>query len=124
MFISIPAWRNKHYISMEKLLLLIGHFYADAKWYVKFHEIAPTPKADALESIDPSQAMTLASLIHRVTPEVQVIDGEIKAIYDACPDRYLLLRAVDSTSWDIETDSSDVIKMVCSQFPDAQFIAE
>lgn len=56
-------------------------------------------------------------LLHMVTPTIQVVEGKVAAIDQLGAGVFLLIRAVDSTSWDIETNLVDVIKAIKDSFP-------
>lgn len=116
--LSICAWRGDHYVSLHELLDLIGHFFAECRWSVQVNEVAPEPGAELLEDCDSSRLMLLHELIRISAPNIQVIDGEITAI-DNDGNASLLLRAVDSTSWDIETANTEALARVRESFGDA-----
>lgn len=119
MNLSIPAWRDEHYICLAELLLILGKFITNMQWQIKFDEVAPCEKADKLERFDSNARISTYELLHMVTPAIQVVEGEVAAVDQLGAGICLLIRAVDSTSWDIETNLVDVIKEIKNSFPDA-----
>jgi len=107
MILSIPAWENASYLSLEDILLAIENRCQNFIWRLHVVEAAPEPGAKMLEGIDPKASMNYFDLLDLVTPGLQIIDGEAIA-EDVDSDAYVLIRAVDSTSWDIETNMPSV----------------
>lgn len=124
MKLSIPAWRNDRYVSLAELLLLIGRFFVNSKWYVKVEEVAPEPGDNLIKALDPLNPINIFDLLHIITPNIQIIDGTVIASDFECSKPLLVLRAVDSTSWDIETEISDVEVIIRSAYPEAQKIID
>ncbi|MEZ4312249.1 MAG: hypothetical protein R3F14_29825 [Polyangiaceae bacterium] len=81
------------------------------------------PRAEELESTHADKRLSTLELLHLVTPDVQIIDGEIVG-YSATDEEVpvILFRAVDSTSWDVESDDSDVLALIRTTYPDARDI--
>jgi hypothetical protein len=69
----------------------------------------------------PAAALSIFELLHLVTPGVQIIDGEITA-KDKGGKQLLLLRAVDSSSWDVETDLEHIIRALEDLYPELTHI--
>ncbi|RIA31645.1 hypothetical protein DFO61_2370 [Ectopseudomonas oleovorans] len=118
---SMSAWRDDHYISLAEILLCIGKSLTDLQWYVKIHEVAPEPGAEQLEALSPAASLSIFQLLHLVTPSIQVIDGEITA-KDESGKQQLLLRAVDSSSWDVETDLEHIVRALEGSYPELTHI--
>jgi len=118
MKLSIPAWEEGRYLSLTELLILFGRYFINLKWYVRVEETAPEPGAEKLDSIDPLVSMDIFKLLHLVSPTVQIIDGTITASDTDDSEPKLILRAVDSSSWDIETKNTEVLSIVRSRFPE------
>lgn len=117
MRISIPAWINSHYVSLAELLLLIGQYYPEKDWLVRVEEVAPEPGCERLEAIDANVPMQLWELQGLVKNDVQLVDGEVTARdhQGMC----LRLTAVDSTSWDVETNYEIAILTLFREYPNA-----
>lgn len=118
MKLSIHAWRASHYVSLAELLLLVEQFVPEKQWFVQIQEIAPEPGAELFESCDPRHPLVMEDLLRLSAPNIQIIDGEIIAV-DGDGNSCLLLRSVDSTSWDIETDNMEIIAKIKERFSDA-----
>lgn len=118
---SMSAWRDDHYISLAEILLCIGKSLTDLQWYVKIHEVAPEPGAEQLEALSPTVPLSIFQLLHLVTPGIQIIDGEITA-KDESGEQQLLLRAVDSSSWDVETDLEHIVRTLEDSYPELTHI--
>jgi len=118
MRLSIRAWRGNHYVSLSELLLLIGRFFAENQWFVQVQEVAPEPGAELLEACDPAKPLTIDELHRIAAPNIQIVDGQITAIGNDGK-IYLLLHAVDSTSWDVETDHTEALSTIREVFSEA-----
>ncbi|WP_044529114.1 hypothetical protein [Herbaspirillum sp. B65] len=70
-----------------------------------------------LLGLDPGQPLSYSTLLRMVTPQLQVIDGEAVAVDPVSSEKRLLIRAVDSTSWDIETEMQSVVDKVRECYP-------
>ena len=124
--LTISAWRDGQYVSLAELLLVLGRLVLKLEWRVRLVEVAPGPWAAQLEDLSPEDTLNTFQLLHRATPDVQIIDGEIvgfEAQNALIP--VLLFRAVDSTSWDIEVEKEEVIAMLRVAYPEASlFLAD
>lgn len=116
--IEISAWRGKHYIGIAELLLVLGRYIKDLRWRLRVVEAGLGPQEDLLEAWDPAVDMSTYDLLHLVTPRAQLIDGEVEGFM---PDesRYpvLILRAVDSTSWDVQSSIQEVLEVIKTEYP-------
>lgn len=118
---SMSAWRDDNYISLAEILPCIGKSLTDLQWYVNIHEVAPEPGAEQLEALSPTVPLSILQLLHLVTPGIQIIDGEITA-KDESGKQQLLLRAVDSSSWDVETDLEPIVRALEDSYPELTHI--
>ena len=119
MKLSMPAWKDDRYISLAEILLNIGKSLINMQWYAHIDEVAPEPGADKLEALSPMTPINIFELLHLVTPNIQIIDGEIIAKDETkTGNPYLLLRAVDSTSWDIETNLDHIALELKALYPE------
>lgn len=117
MKISVPAWVDGRYVSLAELLQLIGKFYPEKDWLVRVEEVAPEPGAERLEAINANVPMQLRELQDMVSPDLQLVDGEVtvKDLQGIC----LRLIAVDSTSWDVETNCKLAVWALVGAYPNA-----
>lgn len=117
MNLSIPAWREGHYLSLEEILRTLGDSCSEFEWILHAIDVAPEPGTDVLLGLDPGQPLSYSTVLRMVTPQLQVIDGEAIAVDPASSEKRLLIRAVDSTSWDIETEMQSVVDKIFECYP-------
>jgi hypothetical protein len=73
----------------------------------------------AIREFDHSQLIRGEDLLAAADNVRQIIDGEFEAFDDeGLP--WVLLRAVDSSWWDVETADPSVLKTIADQFPTAE----
>jgi hypothetical protein len=116
--LTFKCWGENVYIPLSEVLLALGHRVLKLKWKVEIAELAPGARTAALEKLGVQQRVGTLELLHHITPSVQIIDGEFSA-YEPGGRLKLIVRAVDSTWWDIETSDPKILKVVQEQFPDA-----
>lgn len=118
--LSFRAWRGKHYIGLAEVLSALGRKIADAVWELRLDEVAPGPEGDKLRALAGGPRIGTRDLMVSAFPDGQVIDGELRAF--ASPDDaepLLVLNAVDSTEWDLETADPAVLAAAREAFPEA-----
>jgi len=113
---SFRAWRGKHYIGLAEVLCALGRPAADAEWELELDEVAPGPQGDALTALAGRDRATTRELILAAYPDGQIIDGALRAYADG---PLLVLYAVDSTDWDVESADPAVLAAVREAFPEA-----
>jgi len=116
--VSIQSWNGTHYISLAELLLVIGVLVLRLKWRLRVDEVAIEPGAEAINGLPCDATLNVFELLQLITPRVQIIDGECSA-YDAADQLVVILRAVDGSSWDVETNDSKIIQSIANMYPDA-----
>jgi hypothetical protein len=116
--LSFRAWRDGRYVALAEILVLLRPRVLNFSWALRLVEVAPHPMARALESVSPETSLGTLELIHLVSPDVQVIDGEVVGSVDGASPR-IVVRAVDSTSWDIESDDEEIVSEARRAHPDA-----
>ncbi|GEM_PF-1149796 len=120
-YLSLPAWQGEKPLYLAELILALGCSAADLTWRCRSLEIGPGPETHPLEAAaDSGDELTLLELLHLATPDVQVIDGEI--IGYECQDGQLqpvvTLRAIDSTSWELELPHESDFQRILAAFPE------
>lgn len=121
-YLSLPAWREGRPVYVAELILALGWSAADLIWRCEELEIGPDPGLTALEeSAASGKKLTSLELLHLATPYVQVIDGEITGYKerDGQLQPVVVLRAVDSTSWDLEISDEANFQRISAIFPEA-----
>lgn len=100
--VTFHAWREGHEVSLHELMRVLERFEA------------------RLETIAPEERLTTPELLRLVTPDVQLIDGTLLGYGGPGqePPSHVL-RAVDGTSWDVESMDEDVLARVRRAWPDA-----
>lgn len=116
--ITFRAWNDGRYIPLGEILLVLGSRILRFMWTLRLIEIAPHPRSHALEAVRPESSIGTLELIHLVTPDVQIIEGEVFGSVDGLSPR-VVIRAVDSTSWDIETDDEEILSEMRRAYSDA-----
>ncbi|NOK39371.1 hypothetical protein HMI49_39995 [Corallococcus exercitus] len=118
--ISFQAWRSGHYVGLAELLGVLGPHALDLQWKLHLEEVAPHPKARALEAV--AEPLGTPALLQLLTPDVQIIDGELRASRAGA--HVLVLRAVDGTSWDAESSDPELLGALRQRFPEAVDLPE
>jgi len=122
MKISIPAWQDGRYLSLAELLRLIRNFVVSFNWSLNIVEMAPEPGAEQVMQLF-DHPLNTAMLLDLVSPDLQIVDGEVVGESRDSTAKFVL-RAVDSTSWDIETEMEDAISHIFRLFPTAREIKD
>ena len=118
--LSFRAWRGKHYIGLTELLSALGRRTADMVWELRLDDVAPGPEGERLRAAADGPRISTRDLMLTAFPDGQIIDGELHAFAspgDAEP--LLVLYAVDSTEWDLETADPRVLAATREAFPGA-----
>ncbi|EPX56033.1 hypothetical protein D187_007375 [Cystobacter fuscus DSM 2262] len=121
--VTLKAWRAEHYVGLAELLRLLEPRVADFTWEPRLGEVAPGPGAERLEALGPEQRLTTFEARHLLTLDMQLIDGVLLGYaHSDQTSPTVVLRAVDSTSWDIESDDEEILALVRRAWPDASDI--
>lgn len=99
--ITFGAWRGRHYIGLSEIVAALGSIVADLQWDLRFDEVAPGPEGEALEGLVTGRRVTTLQLLEAAFPNGQVIDGELRGHLPDQQGPALIIRAIDSTEWDI-----------------------
>lgn len=117
MTIVLPAWRGGRYVQLAELLLVLGKLVVDATWVLRVVEVAPGDGEVSLDTWDPARVLSTFDVLHLFTPDVQLIDGELESTRRENGEPWLVMRAVDSTTWDIETADPKVARCLEVAYP-------
>jgi hypothetical protein len=120
-YLSLPAWRDGRPLYLAELILAFGWPVAHLIWRCHALEIGPGPEVEPLATSTSEKSLTSLELLHLATPYVQVIDGEIAGYEERGGQLRLVvaLRAVDSTSWDLEISNESDFQRIVAIFPEA-----
>jgi hypothetical protein len=117
--VTLKAWQAEHYVGLAELLRLLEPRIEGFTWEPRLGEMAPGPEAERLEALAPEPRLTTLEVRHLFTLDVQLIDGVFLGYaHSAQTSPTIVLRAVDSTSWDIESDDEEVLALVRRAWPD------
>ena len=117
--ISLRAHRGDAYLSLAELLFVLGRPILKLHWKARISEVSGSEEIKArLTSVAEEEWLGIFELLHLVTPDVQIVAGEVTG-YDASGERILNVRAVDSSWWDIETEDPDILDTISEVYPDA-----
>ncbi len=121
--ITFFVWRGSSGISLLQLLELVGSARVlESQWIIRYADSAGEPQAaHELNEFSDSEIRFPGSTLQRlVSKGVQLIDGELSA-YEADKDNaWLILRAVDSTHWDVESQDVALLARLKEAIPDAE----
>ena len=123
--VTFDAWREHHYVGLAEILRVLGRDGQGLVWRLKLDEVAPDPTSYALEEILPTQVIDTRSLLALVDRNTQIVDGVMTG-FDASNESspIVIIRAVDSTSWDVESNDEELIARIRRAFPDSRDIPE
>jgi len=109
--ITFAAWIDGHYRTTAEVLSAFGDHL---RWRLKIDDA----NSDADELYNPPGEMETARLLEFLD-DVQIIDGvlEGRRFGDEAP--YVIVRAVDSSWWDVESEHSELVDAARAKFPDA-----
>jgi hypothetical protein len=116
--LTFQAWQGDRYIGIRDILTALEDVVAGLQWRVRIDEMASGPGPNRLKEVGPDAWLDTSGLLDATANDVQVIDGQLsgyQARESASP--HILVRAVDSTWWDIESDDDDVAQAVVNRLP-------
>jgi hypothetical protein len=118
--VTFNAWREGRCVTLSELLLLLLPKIQGFTWRLSLAEISPHPMAEELEVVAGQKALGTRELVELVAPGVQIIDGKIEGFVDArASSPSIVIRAVDSTSWDVESEDDEILSTIGHEYPDA-----
>ncbi|MEV0730627.1 hypothetical protein [Polymorphospora sp. NPDC050346] len=118
--IYVRAWRSDHYIGLAELLTTLGRITAEASWELQLDEVAPGPAGSEIEALTQRERVHTRELILAAFPDGQIIDGELRGYTDdTATEPYIIVRAVDSTDWDIECEDPKVYEALKIALPES-----
>jgi hypothetical protein len=121
--ITFFVWRGSSGVSLLQLLELVGSARVlESQWRLRYGDSAGEPQAaQALNDLSDSGVRFPGSTLHRLAAQgVQLIDGELSAYEDDQGDAWLILRAVDSTHWDVESQDVGLLARLKAAIPEAE----
>ncbi|GHO68381.1 hypothetical protein KSC_072730 [Ktedonobacter sp. SOSP1-52] len=127
--LTFRAWRDDTPVWLGDLLQALGPEKVEqTKWEMKQLECAGAPlSARSLEEACDQGTILTGTLLLDIAKQgygVQVINGELRGYQQDRPDPWIVLRAVDSSWWDVECEVNDVLETLRSHYPDATALPE
>lgn len=118
--VTFPAWSDDSPVELLDLLELLGQRGREASWRLRAVEVAPSEAADRLHVIsDHQQALSGEELFVLADKRPQLIDGEFEGWLPNTQTPWVLIRAVDSTSWDLISDDAGLLARASARFESA-----
>lgn len=122
--LSFPAWRQHRYLSLAELVEVLRSTLPQLAWRLRIDEAAPGPGATELDELEPTRTFTTSELLLLASRTPQIIDGAVHGFLGGSSEPWIVIQAVDSTSWDVLSASSEVLQAVRGAYPDALEIPE
>ena len=98
-------------------LELFGDRAIHATWTCNVGEVVPSSEAKYLpEAYAASQSIPGALLFQAAANTSQIIDGVFVATEPGKPEPWLVLRAVDSSFWEVQPTSPEIERLLKSRF--------
>jgi hypothetical protein len=116
--LTFHAWQDDRYIGIRDILTALEDVVAGLQWRVRIDEMASGPGPNRLEKVSPDTWIDTPGLLEVTANDVQVIDGQMSGYQSresATPK--IVVRAVDSTWWDIQSDDDVVAEAVMNRLP-------
>jgi hypothetical protein len=121
--ITFQAWRGGVYHGLADVLEALGPYVDGYTWRWKVDE-AIGPSTPILEATD-VRTMTTRELAALTGPDTQVVDGEFAGFLDrAAETPTVIIRAFDSTSWDVYSDDDQLLEELRRRYADSRPLEE
>jgi hypothetical protein len=100
------------------ILRLLGSQGVDAEWEIAGVECVGAAAADELHRLSEARSRVSGETLLKLASEVtQVIDGVFTGYRDGASHPWVVVRAVDSSAYDVESDDEAVLARVRQHFP-------
>ncbi|MEU0632858.1 hypothetical protein [Streptomyces sp. NPDC005989] len=116
--VTFSAWNDGGYIGLAQILMQLGDLGSNLLWFCDIEELAPEPHDPGLDDITPGDGISTLELLRLVAPDKQVIDGRFTGFPPGEAEAALVITAVDSSEWEIETGSLILIQRWTAAYPD------
>lgn len=124
--ITFAAWRDgapcssgaarRHYVTLAELLVRLGSFGLGLTWKARIDDTQHTVFAE-MERASVGSGIGTLELLALAAPHLQAVDAVFWGYADR--DLVVILREVDSTSWDVCTANEWVLCEIRRHYPDA-----
>lgn len=115
--------RNLLAFDLKDILRAIGPVVESLEWRLEDIDCTGEGSDEIHDLCDRGEQVTGARLVALAERILQTIDGEFRGYRSDAPDRdmpWLIIRAVDSTVFDVECDDPDVLAAVRRRFTDVR----
>ncbi|MFG3056334.1 hypothetical protein ACGFZP_36010 [Kitasatospora sp. NPDC048239] len=125
--ITFAAWRDRppgqdrpsdpHYVTLAELLVRLGSFGLGLTWKVRIDDARLVARFAEIEKASSGAGIGTLELLALAAPDLQFVDGDFAGY--AGDELRVVLREFDSTSWDLCTADSSVVREIRQHYPDA-----
>ena len=117
--IIFPMWVGRHLVTLHDILIRLNPLLSTAEWRCRVQEVAGEDP-ERWYALDETDSMASSeSLLNLANDGTQIIDGDFLAVRPS-GEPMLLLRAVDSTHWDLFTTEQEILDEIRANFRDVQ----
>lgn len=118
--VTFPAWEEDAPVELSAILDLLGDPGRESTWRLRGLEVAPSETAQRLHAhSDRGEAISGQELLQLAARKPQLIDGEFEGWLPEADTPWVLIRAIDSTSWDLLCEDDQVLDRTRAQFRNA-----
>lgn len=119
--VTLPAWSEGRYRNVPDLLAAVGPSLWQLTWGVVATEVSPHPLASRLEALTRDVRVETKELVSLFGSGLQLVDGSVHG-FAGLEQRTpaLVVRAVDSTSWDVESADVEILNAIKRAYADAR----
>jgi hypothetical protein len=101
---------------LKEILPLLGPDAARSNWRVREVEATGDGASELHRVSDEGATLTLSQLVELAESLLQTIDGEFSAYLPEAETPWLVIRAVDSSAFDVYSNKPDVLNRIRSSF--------
>ncbi|MEU6236793.1 hypothetical protein [Kitasatospora sp. NPDC047058] len=125
--ITFAAWHDRppgqdrastrHYVTLAELLVRLGSSGLGLTWKVRIDGAHLVTRFAEIEKASSGAGIGTLELLALVAPDLQFVDGDFAGYVD--DELKVVLREFDSTSWDLCTADTSVLREFRRHYPDA-----
>jgi hypothetical protein len=121
--VTFPAWAEGNPIPLVELLELLGERGRHSTWRLRGLEVSPSESAERWHSLsNTGRAVSGNELVALAREEAQLIDGELEGWQGEGQRPWVVIRAIDSTSWDLLCEDQRVLDEALQRFENATLL--
>jgi hypothetical protein len=119
--VTFAAWRDdgsgRRYVTLAELLVRLGSRGLDLRWRARIEDASSHPLLARIEQACAGAPIGTLDLLALVAPDLQTVDGDFAGY--AGDELVVVLREIDSTSWDFCTTDAAAMREIRRCYPDA-----